>query len=174
MIMSKLVLFAALLSVASALVTPPAAHHLTTTTAPSPLRTTVVLSMAGDDTNDQEFMRWARASRTASSDDNVVELSRPLGLVLNQDDKGNVFVETVAPKGNAARTGKVGIIALVALLSGCVDNVVVVPCRSFLHQYLYFQVKEGDIVTMCSATFGEDMWSTRYVDGFTPWRLSKL
>jgi hypothetical protein len=23
------------------------------------------------------------------------------------------------------------------------------------------QVKEGDIVTMCSATFGDDMWSTR-------------
>lgn len=29
------------------------------------------------------------------------------------------------------------------------------------------QVKEGDIVTMCSATFGEDMWSTRYVIGCT-------
>lgn len=25
------------------------------------------------------------------------------------------------------------------------------------------QVKEGDIVTMCSATFGDDMWSTRGV-----------
>ena len=60
-----------------------------------------------EDEKDQEFMRWARASRSASSDDNVVELQRPLGLVLNQDDKGNVFVETVAPKGNAARTGKV-------------------------------------------------------------------
>lgn len=25
------------------------------------------------------------------------------------------------------------------------------------------QVKEGDIVTMCSATFGDEMWSTRGV-----------
>lgn len=25
------------------------------------------------------------------------------------------------------------------------------------------QIKEGDIVTMCSATFGSDMWSTRGV-----------
>merc|ERR1711966_375350 len=55
---------------------------------------------------------------------------KPLGLVLNQDDNGNVYVETVAARGNAARSGK---------------------------------VKEGDIVTMCSATFGNDMWSTRGV-----------
>jgi hypothetical protein len=65
---------------------------------------TMALKMSSDDEN---FMRWARASRTASADDNVVELQRPLGLVLNQDDNGNVYVETVAPKGNAARTGKV-------------------------------------------------------------------
>jgi hypothetical protein len=28
---------------------------------------------------------------------------------------------------------------------------------------LYSQVKEGDVVTMCSATFGDQMWSTRGV-----------
>ena len=54
-----------------------------------------------------DLMRWARQSRSAGAEDNVVELMRPLGLVLNQDDNGNVYVETVAPKGNAARTGKV-------------------------------------------------------------------
>jgi len=85
------------------------------------------LSMAGDD---DDLLRFARSSRAAGNDDNVVELTRPLGLVLNQDDDDNVYVETVAPRGNAARTGK---------------------------------VKEGDIVTMCSATFGDDMWSTRGV-----------
>jgi hypothetical protein len=56
---------------------------------------------------DEDLLRFARQSRTAQSDDNVVELMRPLGLVLNQDDNGNVYVETVAPRGNAARTGKV-------------------------------------------------------------------
>jgi hypothetical protein len=56
----------------------------------------------------EDLLRWARASRSAGSDDNVVELNRPLGLVLNQDASGNVYVETVAPKGNAARSGKVG------------------------------------------------------------------
>ncbi len=72
----------------------------TTTTSSS----STVISMAKQD---DDLLRAARASRTAGSDDNVVELMRPLGLVLNQDDDGNVYVETVAPKGNAARTGKV-------------------------------------------------------------------
>jgi len=79
---------------------------------------------------DEDLLRFARSSRSAGIDDNVVELQKPLGLVLNQDDNGNVYVETIAAKGNAARTGK---------------------------------VKEGDIVTMCSATFGDEMWSTRGV-----------
>lgn len=65
------------------------------------------MAAKADDKDSEELLRWAKASRSASSDDNVVELMRPLGLVLNQDDKGNVYVETVAPKGNAARTGKV-------------------------------------------------------------------
>lgn len=79
---------------------------------------------------DEDFMRWAKQSRSATSGDNLVELKRPLGLVLDEGDDGNVFVRTVAPKGNAARSGL---------------------------------VKEGDIVTMCSATFGDQMWSTRGV-----------
>lgn len=56
---------------------------------------------------DEDLLRFARQSRTAQTGDNVVELVRPLGLVLNQDDSGNVYVETVAPRGNAARTGQV-------------------------------------------------------------------
>eukprot|EP00522_Entomoneis_paludosa_P012028 CAMPEP_0172443956 /NCGR_PEP_ID=MMETSP1065-20121228/4137_1 /TAXON_ID=265537 /ORGANISM="Amphiprora paludosa, Strain CCMP125" /LENGTH=193 /DNA_ID=CAMNT_0013194369 /DNA_START=83 /DNA_END=664 /DNA_ORIENTATION=+ len=91
--------------------------------------TSTQLSMAQPD-KDSDYMRWARQSRSAQADDNLVELIRPLGLILNQDEYGNVYVETVAPKGNAARTGK---------------------------------VKEGDIVTMCSATFGDEMWSCRGV-----------
>jgi len=92
------------------------------------IRRDVSLSMSSDKNSD--MMRWARSSRSAGAEDTVVELLRPLGLILNQDSDGNVYVETVAPKGNAARTGK---------------------------------VKEGDIVTMCSATFGNEMWSTRGV-----------
>ena len=77
---------------------------------------------------EDELSRYARQQRFANADDRIVELKRPLGLVLEEDGKGNVFVETIAPKGNAARTG---------------------------------MVKEGDIVTMCSATFGDQMWTCR-------------
>jgi hypothetical protein len=63
------------------------------------------LNMASDD----DFKRWDRASRSAQDGDNVVTMRKPLGLVLNSDDDGNVYVETVAPKGNAARTGQVRI-----------------------------------------------------------------
>lgn len=87
---------------------------------------TTALGMA----NDKDLMRWARSSRSANADDRVVELKRPLGIILDEDDSGNVYVDTLAPRGNAARTG---------------------------------MVKEGDIVTMCSATFGDQMWTTRGV-----------
>lgn len=57
--------------------------------------------------SDNDFKRWDRASRSAQDGDNLVELVRPLGLILQEDDQRNVFVETLAPKGNAARSGKV-------------------------------------------------------------------
>ena len=56
---------------------------------------------------DDAFSRSNRASRQAGIDDRVVELKRPIGVVLNEDAEGNVYVETVAPKGNAARSGMV-------------------------------------------------------------------
>jgi len=90
-------------------------------------RRLTTLSMAEED---EDFLRYDKQSRAATAGDNLVELRRPLGLVLDEDDNGQVFVQTVAPKGNAARSGL---------------------------------VKEGDIVTMCSATFGNQMWSTRGV-----------
>lgn len=78
----------------------------TTTLAVASTTSTTTLSMSSND--DANFMRWAKAARYATEDDTLVELVRPLGLVLNQDANGNVYVETVAPRGNAARTGKVG------------------------------------------------------------------
>lgn len=93
-----------------------------------PITSSTNLEMAKK--SEKDLMRFARASRSAGADDRVVELKRPLGLVLDQDDSGNVYVETVAPRGNAARTGL---------------------------------VKEGDVVVMCSATFGDQLWSTRGV-----------
>lgn len=146
--------------------------------------------------NNDDFMRWARASRSAGAGDNVVDLNRPLGLVLNEDEAGNVFVETVAPKGNAARTGKVSVYTIHIVHTtddgrrsshfGDLSRIVI--CNGFFHvdartvfstlnllsaspfDNIIFcdcdfdrQVKEGDIVTMCSATFGTEMWSCRGV-----------
>jgi hypothetical protein len=72
-------------------------------------RTQAPLSTALHMANDEDFKRWDKASRSAQDGDNVVTMRKPLGLVLNSDDEGNVYVETVAPKGNAARTGMVRI-----------------------------------------------------------------
>jgi hypothetical protein len=65
------------------------------------------LTMAKNVDADKEFQKFARQSRSAGSDDRVVELQKPLGLVLADDGQGNVFVQTIAPRGNAARSGMV-------------------------------------------------------------------
>jgi hypothetical protein len=57
--------------------------------------------------SEEDLLRWSKSKRQPDADDTVVELMRPLGLVLQEDENGNVFVETLAPKGNAARTGLV-------------------------------------------------------------------
>ena len=75
-------------------------------TTPQQTAKCTALSMA-EDKNNFDLMRSARAARSAGVDDRVVELKRPLGLVLDEDENGNVVVETVAPRGNAARTGLV-------------------------------------------------------------------
>ena len=71
------------------------------TAAASSSSSPTALSMAGD------FNNIFRSARQASAEDRVVELKRPLGIVLDEDDNGNVFVDTVAPRGNAARTNMV-------------------------------------------------------------------
>jgi len=75
-----------------------------------PSMTRISSSTALKMANDEDLMRWARSSRSADVNDRVVELKRPLGLVLQEDDDGNVYVETVAPRGNAGRTGQVRIV----------------------------------------------------------------
>ena len=80
--------------------------------------TSTALSMA----NDNDLLRWARSARTAGVDDRVVELKRPLGIVLNEDKSGNVYVETVAARGNAARTGMVSAYYMHAVAYACMPS----------------------------------------------------
>jgi hypothetical protein len=96
----------------------------TTTTTTTSRSTTALFAKSGVENSD-DFMRWAKASRSAQAEDNVVELVRPLGLVLNQDERGNVYVETVAPRGNAARTGKVCLYTTYYIKTWYVDSSVV-------------------------------------------------
>ena len=94
------VLLALIAASTSAFAPASAGSNSISTTASS---SSTALSMA----NDNDLLRWARSARTAGVDDRVVELKRPLGIVLNEDKSGNVYVETVAARGNAARTGLV-------------------------------------------------------------------
>ena len=110
--MQTMSLFAVLLVLVVASCAAFSPQHVTATTAAktstsssssSSSSSPTALSMA----NDNDLLRWARSARTAGVDDRVVELRRPLGVVLNEDASGNVYVETVAARGNAARTGEV-------------------------------------------------------------------
>ena len=120
--LSLLTLFA-LLSLTSSFV--PLTPSLTLTS--SQTRSLSPLTAAFDD-EEEELRRAVKGNRFAAAGDRVIELKKPLGVVLDQDDRGNVYVSQLAPMGNAARTGA---------------------------------VSEGDIVVMCSATFGDQLWSTR-------------
>lgn len=44
-----------------------------------------------------------RAARKPGPLDLVVELQKPLGIVLEEDEKGNVYVKELSPAGNAMR-----------------------------------------------------------------------
>uniref|UniRef100_A0A6U4EGF8 PDZ domain-containing protein n=1 Tax=Phaeomonas parva TaxID=124430 RepID=A0A6U4EGF8_9STRA len=94
----------------------------------APLRagTGVRRSRIGELNMNDPLTNFFRAKRGVAAGDRIVEIKKPLGLVLEEDERGDVYVASVA--GNAARTGKVNV---------------------------------GDQVVMCSATFGDEMWSTR-------------
>mmetsp|Transcript_26876 Transcript_26876/g.83616 ORF Transcript_26876/g.83616 Transcript_26876/m.83616 type:complete len:201 (+) Transcript_26876:97-699(+) len=72
---------------------------------------------------------FEREARQADAGARSVEIRKPLGLILDQNGDGDVYVKEVTAGGNAAG------------MSG--------------------QVQKGDVIQMCSATFGGQMWSTR-------------
>lgn len=49
--------------------------------------------------------RKEREQRAAEAGDRVVEVSKPLGAILEEDRQGDVFVAEVIPGGNAERAG---------------------------------------------------------------------
>lgn len=76
------------------------------------------------------YSRADRASRSSQAGDRMVELFQPLGIELDQDSEGNVFVKSIEKNSRAEKTNMIFV---------------------------------GDYITKASATFGNDMWSTRRV-----------
>lgn len=63
------------------------------------------------------FTRNNRAARSAGATDRVVEIRQPLGLELDEDAQGNVYVKRVTKGGRADKTGKVFEGDIVAMVS---------------------------------------------------------
>jgi len=80
--------------------------------------------------NNDAFAKANRAARTAGADERKVELRMPLGMELDEDEQGNVFVKSIDKGSRAEKSGMVFV---------------------------------GDRVAMVSATFGDDLWSSRGV-----------
>ncbi|KAG5188192.1 hypothetical protein JKP88DRAFT_353492 [Tribonema minus] len=63
------------------------------------------LRMSDDD--EDALTAAARAARKAGPNDRVVEIRKPLGLVLEENEKGDVFITKVKDNSNASRNPKV-------------------------------------------------------------------
>jgi len=72
------------------------------------------LSMA---VNNDAFAKANRAVRQMGADDRSVELRMPLGLELDEDAEGNVFVKSIDKNGRADKSGKVFVGDRVAMVS---------------------------------------------------------
>ena len=73
---------------------------------------------------------FERSAREAGALDRTVTIRKPLGLILDANADGDVYVKEIVKGGNAEAAGG---------------------------------VKVGDTIAMASATFGNQMWSTRGV-----------
>lgn len=75
-------------------------------------RTTTTMKVEND-----AFRKANREMRKAGADERVVELRMPLGLVLDEDGDGNVFVKEIDKGGRAEKTGKIFVGDRVAMVS---------------------------------------------------------
>lgn len=63
------------------------------------------------------FRKANRAMRQAGADERTVEIKMPLGLELDEDQYGNVFVKSIEKGGRADKTGKVFVGDIIAMAS---------------------------------------------------------
>eukprot|EP01039_Chlorochromonas_danica_P003189 gene3189-3491_t len=65
-------------------------------------KSTLVMEVRND-----AFARANRAIRRAGANDRIVELRKPLGLELDEDKEGNVFVKSIDRGGRADKSGMI-------------------------------------------------------------------
>ena len=63
------------------------------------------------------FRKANRAMRQAGADERTVELLLPLGMDLDEDKDGNVYVKSIDKGGRAEKSGKVFVGDIIAMAS---------------------------------------------------------
>ena len=53
------------------------------------------------------FAKANREMRRASADDRMVELKKPMGIELDEDQFGNVFIKSIEKNSRAEKTGQI-------------------------------------------------------------------
>jgi len=71
----------------------------------------------GTEVKNDAFTRANRAARRAGATDRMVEIRQPLGMELDEDTEGNVYVKKLLAGGRAAKTGMVFEGDIVAMVS---------------------------------------------------------
>jgi len=97
-----------------------------------PMRSTpsMLFNIGGKQGKDAaQLMREYKNRRSPPPGSRVVEVAKPLGLEFANTADGNVIISAINPRGNAGLLQRDGKIAV------------------------------GDLVVMCSATFGKEVWS---------------
>ena len=63
------------------------------------------------------FAKANRSQRRAAADDRIVELRMPMGMDLDEDKNGNVFVKSIEKGGRAEKSGMIFVGDIVAMVS---------------------------------------------------------
>ena len=63
------------------------------------------------------FAKANRSQRRAAADDRMVELRMPMGMDLDEDKNGNVFVKSIEKGGRAEKSGMIFVGDIVAMVS---------------------------------------------------------
>lgn len=71
------------------------------------------------------FRKANRSMRQAGADERTVELLLPMGLELDEDKEGNVFVKSIEKGGRAEKTGKVFVGDIVAMASATFGGMII-------------------------------------------------